>query len=55
MPCPYRVVSQRASEAAEIRRDVWRHVAEEGNSRQNSGVYWSEPAGNVPLLKSEQG
>ena len=52
MPCPYRVVSQRALEAAEICRDVRRYLGEEGNRHRNSGVYSSEPAGSVPLLKS---
>jgi hypothetical protein len=55
MPCPYRVVSQRALETAEIRRDVRRYLGEEGNGRRNSSVYSSEPAGSVPLLKSGKG
>jgi hypothetical protein len=55
MPCPFRVVSQRASEAAEIREDVRRYLAEESNRGRNSGVYSSEPAGSVPRLNSGQG
>ena len=42
-------------EAAEIRRDVRRGVAEEGNRHWNSGVCSGEPAGSAPWPKSEKG
>jgi hypothetical protein len=52
MPSLYCDVSQRALEAAAIRRDGRRRAGGNGNSRRNSGVYSRELAGGVPVLES---
>jgi len=49
MPCPYRDGSQRALEAAAIRRDIRHYAGGVGNMRRNSGVYSTEPADSMPL------